>query len=240
MPVFKIILIISGLLYSLSAQQSEFYPIQQVDENVVSIQRVLPDSALNVYQADKDFQKMFSERTQVSVWGMIWAWFWYNILRFIFTPALMPFWHALFYIVIAGIFIYFISRVLKSSPRGLFFKSRKAAQTGNPAVFSTEDINSDASDKLKQAIENKDFREALRILFVRTLQLLQKNRLIIFQKGKTNLEYLREISKPDFQSGFRNLALIFDYVWYGEFAISEERFKRFQQYFNDYHKLLGR
>jgi len=69
---------------------------------------------------------------------------------------------------------------------------------------------------------------------------LQKNRLIIFQKGKTNLEYLREISKPDFQSGFRNLALIFDYVWYGEFAISEERFKRFQQYFNDYHKLLGR
>ncbi len=211
---------------------------QNIAIDTSSNNRILSDSLLNPYLEDEAFQEMLEEQARVSFWGAIKNWLWEHIFSHVFSEGMMPLWETLFYLIILAIFIYFISRFFNVSYRGLFFGQKSRPGQVSTGIIHDVDLHTDLAERLNEAINDKNYREALRILYVQTLQKLNLHKHIVLSRGKTNLEYYRELGDPDLKSKFQQLTLFFDYVWYGEFPISQKRFANFKQYFDEYKKQL--
>ncbi len=94
---------------------------------------------------------------------------------------------------------------------------------------------SDVDPFLQKALADEDYRLAVRLLFLRTLQQLAGNRMIKWKRDKTNREYLIETSHQSWSGEWRSLTQIFERIRYGGQAIDRaqftslyERFKAFQ------------
>ena len=91
---------------------------------------------------------------------------------------------------------------------------------------------------INDAIIDKDFRSAIRYLYLQTLQRLSMTGLIQSSPDKTNYEYVKELSGRIHQNEFASLTLNYEYVWYGKFNIDQEIFNRLQKEFKQYHQKL--
>ena len=91
---------------------------------------------------------------------------------------------------------------------------------------------------INDAITDKDFRSAIRYLYLQTLQRLSMTGLIQLSPDKTNYEYVKELSGRIHQNEFASLTLSYEYVWYGKFNIDQEIFNRLQKDFKQYHQKL--
>lgn len=84
------------------------------------------------------------------------------------------------------------------------------------------DINDlDIDPLLIAALKNKDYRLAIRLKFLALLQLLNNNKRIIWKRNKTNREYIYELKDFKFHVMFRQLCLIYESAWYGNYPINE-------------------
>lgn len=94
--------------------------------------------------------------------------------------------------------------------------------TEGEVSFHDENIHEiDLDTLLKKAEEKKDFRLALRYLYLKVLRLLSINNHIKWQIHKSNYEYKRELSEKSYYSLFAQLTRDFEYLWYGEFIVSD-------------------
>lgn len=97
-------------------------------------------------------------------------------------------------------------------------------------------IDADYEKLIAAAVAEKNYRLAVRYLYLRSLQKLSQSGAIVFATDKTNYQYLREISSKPYKQNFAALTLNYEYVWYGEFAIDELIYIKlkteFQQFYN--------
>jgi len=102
-----------------------------------------------------------------------------------------------------------------------------------------EDIEEiDTIDGFKSALNAGDYRSAIRMQFIKVLQILQENNHINWKPEKTNKDYLRELSGTNQKNGFRKLSGIYELVWYGNTTIERESFEQlnpsFDKFINDF------
>ena len=89
----------------------------------------------------------------------------------------------------------------------------------------TEDIHGiNFTDEIEAAVQQKNYRKATRLFYLKSLKLLSDAGHIRWQINKTNTDYRREISSRAMRDDFDYLSMAFDYVWYGEFEPTEETF----------------
>ena len=74
--------------------------------------------------------------------------------------------------------------------------------------------------KIEKAEQEKDYKSAIRFIFVLVIRNLAENKQIIYHKEKTNSQYRKELP-VNLQPHFKRLALIFDYTWYGKYPATE-------------------
>ncbi len=100
-------------------------------------------------------------------------------------------------------------------------------------------LNHGAYERLiAEAVVNKDFRLAVRYLYLQTLHKLSMSGFIHFTPDKTNYEYVKELSGKSHQNEFASLTLNYEYVWYGKFDIDQQIFDKLQNDFKQYHQKL--
>lgn len=100
------------------------------------------------------------------------------------------------------------------------------------------DIQQDFDQRIRQAIESKDFRAATRYYYLRALKHLSEKQLIQFHIEKTNMDYQFEIDNTAIRSDFRSLSKLYDYIWYGKFPVDEIDFKKIESEFDHFAKRL--
>lgn len=129
------------------------------------------------------------------------------------------------YIILGGIVILLIYKLIPKN---------------NTKKRNTEKINLDHIDKIEEidfdlllenAISSGDFRLAFRIRFLIVIQYLTRKKAINYKPYKTNRAYTRELSKSKYQSDFRQVANVFERVWYGEQELSEAEYNQLLRYF---------
>lgn len=98
--------------------------------------------------------------------------------------------------------------------------------------------NEDIQLLIQKALEDKNYRLAIRYSYLYILQLMSDKELIDWQMQKTNHDYLAEIKKPDLQKSFSKITRIYDYIWYGDFAIDEVKYQKAEAAFSQLQKLL--
>lgn len=111
----------------------------------------------------------------------------------------------------------------------------RESRTLTPAVpeghEDPEDIRQiDLEAALPQAIARRDYRLAVRLLFLDSLRHLTERGHIDWQPHKTNHAYWQELSAA-WRGEFGELLRTYEYVWYGQFELSEAQYERLARRF---------
>lgn len=143
----------------------------------------------------------------------------------------------LIYILMSGLIIYLIVRLLlKERFETLFTKRSRSLPDVKLGEKHIDEIDFDML--LSKAIKENDYRLAIRYHFLKLLKRLSQKEIITWHFEKTNSDYQNEIKEVQIQSGFKNLAYLYDYVWYGEQPIDQLGYQEAQNQFEAMNQLI--
>lgn len=132
-------------------------------------------------------------------------------------------WEVLIYVAIAGAIVLFILKIQGIGFGSLFGKKSLAVDV--PYEVYEENIHEmDLKNMIAQAVEQRDFRKAIRLHYLQSLKNLANLEFIRWKPGKTNRSYIAEIKDPTLRHEFEQLTSMFEYVWYGGAALGDELF----------------
>lgn len=125
--------------------------------------------------------------------------------------------------IILGIVV--IMMLLKVNAFKVFYSGADSGKQ-NYQVFHENIHEMDFDALIKEATEKKEYRVATRLVFLHALKILSDKQLIDFKPGKTNHDYVEELTTGEIKTGLNELSFYFDYAWYGNFAINENQFQK--------------
>jgi hypothetical protein len=180
--------------------------------------------SLTVLQLKKDPELRYTQApAAISLWERFKTWLrlWLNR---IFKAAASADWVTVAVVIVSLIaLVYVILRLLRVDALRMFYGT---PEKQSYEVF-TEDIHALDFEKLiHDAIQQQEYRAAIRLLFLQALKLLADRHLIDWRPGKTNHDYVGELSASSLKKGFRELNYYFEYAWYGNFPINTPLFEK--------------
>ncbi|MCA0132306.1 DUF4129 domain-containing protein [Winogradskyella alexanderae] len=242
MQVLKIFLsflmLFVPVIHAQNDQQTVIFDDSQIERQQIT------EENLETYKADKDFNYVEFEAEETFL-DRAYRWF-RNLLR--------KFWESIFGVGTASGFLYFIFRILPYILLGFlmyllirfFLKVNSnrlllhTKEQGNITITEEEQIikNEDIPALISEAIQQKNYRLAIRYYYLLTLKYLTDNGTINWAPQKTNEDYIKEIKKNEIKDSFKNITRIYDYVWYGEFGVNALKFEALKQPFENLNKTL--
>ncbi len=118
---------------------------------------------------------------------------------------------------------------------------RESKNVGADTADVAEELITNESDfntLIKQALQNNNFRQAVRYQYLKTLHTLADKKYVELAPDKTNFQYVHEISNREYQNEFAALTLNYEYVWYGEFVIEKNIYQKIEMNFNNLNQKL--
>jgi hypothetical protein len=135
------------------------------------------------------------------------------------------------YLIGVGLLVVLIMMLLKVNAFKVFYGGQGASSM--PYHVLDENIHEMDFEKLiQEAIGSGEYRKATRLVFLNALKILADKNFIHWEQGKTNHDYLSEVTAADLKPGFNELNYYFEYAWYGNFIINHEKFLKVQQVFD--------
>ena len=214
------------LLYSANA-----YSTKDTVRRVISIPldsskttvRKLNDEAQKKLLENKDYQYDRIGPAPKSLWDRFWEWLWRQIGKIFETKGGSIGWHIFEYLLIAAVIVLIVLLVVKNDIRALFYG--KSASVPIDFKEFEQDLNKMDFDLLiDDALSKKDFRKAVRLHFLKLLKELTDHNLIKWQINKTNDDYSMELVNSRYNNTFKELSLLYEYIWYGDFHLDEINF----------------
>ena len=138
-------------------------------------------------------------------------------------------------IVLIALIVWAIASLAAGEP--LFMPKRKKIQGGEMGDLSIEALRenlaeAELSSPISQAEAQGNYALAIRLYYLKALQDLMQQKLIRWQRDKTNGQYVRELSVMALRFPFKNLTRIFDYVEYGEYPVKQAEYDFYKQQFD--------
>ncbi|MBL7698651.1 MAG: DUF4129 domain-containing protein [Chitinophagaceae bacterium] len=138
----------------------------------------------------------------------------------------------LLWVVLAAGIIFAIYQVMVAN--NFFLVSRKKRGTST-AHGGDEDLTPENLDeRILEETRNKNYRQAVRYMYLKTLKLLSEYNVITLHAKSTNQDYIRQMYNHSGLVKFRQLTRIYEYVWYGEFNPNESQFDVIRSNFNQF------
>lgn len=79
---------------------------------------------------------------------------------------------------------------------------------------------------ITKAIEAKNYRLAIRYQYINLIKKLKEKEIITWQQQKTNEDYSKEISNIPLKNKFNKLTHLYDFIWFGNFKITENAYQK--------------
>ncbi|MCM4156586.1 DUF4129 domain-containing protein [Gramella sp. AN32] len=154
-------------------------------------------------------------------WNRFQSWLFgdYEPIAFVkFLIAVLP------YLLIFLLLVFIIWLFNKLNPGSKILNQQKRSEV---FISKEEELvkHEDLPNLIKQAIENGQFREAVRYYYLNELRKLDRLKLIDYQFQKTNRDYAGEILKPELKKQFIEITRWYEYIWYGSFEVTEKDFQ---------------
>ena len=207
----KPIKILFFLLLALLSNQNIAAQVMQrgFDATELSEYRANPDFQFEVVKAEPDtaFEK-FVKRIRDWFFGLFQSQASRNVLDILFKLLLFT------------AFVYFIIKIFGIEVNTVFKPSaKKELDFFNVKEESLDRINFES--EIETALLQKQYRVAIRLMYLNALYKASKAGLIDLRQGKTNREYAYELSGNVAEGEFNELGYLFDYTWYGHFEADE-------------------
>ncbi|MCF6348694.1 MAG: DUF4129 domain-containing protein [Flavobacteriaceae bacterium] len=199
---------------------------------------------LDTYKSDKDFNYNVKKR-KITILERIFDWFkrvFFKFLSWLFgnkaaTGILAVIVRVLPYLIAAIVLFLLLKFFLKVDMNSII-----SGKTDKAVVSLTDEEelikNEDLTILIQKAIEQKNYRLAIRYYYLLALQKLSKHEFIEWQQEKTNEDYIKEIKQELLKNKFASSTYLYDFVWYGNFDINELEFVKAEAEFNELNKLI--
>ena len=115
------------------------------------------------------------------------------------------------------------------------------AKDKNGLDYSVKDENIheiDFTEEIDLAISQKDFKHAVRLVYLFALKMLTDKSIIEWSPSKTNHDYIYEIDTEAYRDQFTTLSYYFDHVWYGDFHAGSEQYEAINNTFLELRRSL--
>ena len=143
-----------------------------------------------------------------------------------FAKAFLFFISTIFPFLLAALIIFIILKTFLGTETNFWNFKKPKKKVAEKLIYEDEDIHeTDIDGLLQNAINNKEYRLAIRYQYLSVLKILSNKKLIDYHKDKTNSEYLFEIENSKTRTEFSYLSYVYSYVWYGDFPIDETNYK---------------
>ncbi|WP_370726239.1 DUF4129 domain-containing protein [Fibrella aquatica] len=200
------------------------------DRTPVGVRSVDADKLRDI-QTDRAYQYGDDVPPTASPWQRFLSWFWYKVGELLRTKAYRSVGQ---YVLLAGIAGLVIWLLYKAEVLANLFPGR-AKHTGLGYETVDENIHQiNFSDRINEAVEKRNYRLAIRLLYLQTLKELTDSGLIRWQPDKTNRQYAYELTGNPKRLPFEQLTTLFEYAWYGDFPVDETRFSSIREQFQQF------
>ncbi|TXE10568.1 hypothetical protein ES711_01290 [Gelidibacter salicanalis] len=126
---------------------------------------------------------------------------------------------------------YLIYTLLNNGSSRLF-STKTNSKLIHPTEFSVENIaHTDIKALIESAENTNDYRLAVRYYYMLVLKHLTLKNFITYAEDKTNEDYLYAMASQKFSKDFAYTSYIYNYTWYGEFALNAEQYQVAKQQF---------
>jgi len=198
--------------------------------------------ALNKYHNDPDFTYQTDKMAGLSVWDRFWIWFWDWIARLFGNrqPATRPTFPFVKYLIEGCAIVLLIFIIIKIAGLNIanIFRG-ESKEIAIPYSESLENIHQITfEEEIEKALAQRNYRLAIRLLYLSTLKQLNDAHLINWQIEKTNSAYLNELTDAGQRQSFSVLTRQFEYVWYGDFPVDGSSFQNINTLFHDFKNML--
>jgi len=132
--------------------------------------------------------------------------------------AIIP---ALFIFIILGLIFWLFSRLNYGG------KMLQKPKTSEVFLSEEEELvkNEDLDTLIQKAVQTGKFRLAVRYYYLKELRKLDELEFIEYEYQKTNRDYSNEIESAAIRKQFANISMLYEFIWYGSFQVSETDFK---------------
>ena len=199
--------------------------------------RILSDDILEKYKNDPDFNYEGSPMQAEDWITKIKNWINQQLALLRSSKIYSAFWDYFYYGLMFIALILIVRGIILADRRGVLF----GRIDSNEIKFTeeAEDIERlDFDELISASIFNKQYKLAIRYLFLKSLKLLSDKNIIDLRNNKTNYQYLSEIKNNQIAASFRNTADGFEWIWYGDFPVDDDIMKSLQKDFNQLFVLI--
>jgi len=138
-------------------------------------------------------------------------------------------------ILMGGMVIFFLFVVVTKTRLYKIFYSDKEIESPEFKFSNTIDQSIDFDEAIRLQMEQRQYRMAIRLLYLKVINQLRIKEVIHYSKEKTNIDYLRDLTNEDLKSRFYAITTIYNHVWYGDIEIDEDQYVRFEKSFQSFY-----
>ena len=193
--------------------------------------RNISEESLQELYADEQMDYQLAD-PEDNWWMQFRNWLLLQLLKLFGTPRAASFIEVILYTIGIAAIVYVILRLMNVDLSSLVSAKNRKAVLQNEDHAPHEDIHAiDFQTALAEAIQNKEWNRAIRLLYLSALKELTDREHIQWKPGKTNYQYQQELSFPQLQAPFRQLGYFFEWAWYGNFQMQEQSFKEAEAHY---------
>lgn len=150
------------------------------------------------------------------------------------------FFQTLLWTLIIGGFVAFLIIYLANSNIGLFRKSGKQLVSDEEELITTDNIfEINYQREIDKAVNNGNYRLAVRLLFLRSLKNLSDKNIIQYKQDRTNFDYLMQLHPTKYYNDFFRITRNYEYAWYGLFEIGPDKYTVIKNDFENFGQNLN-
>jgi len=185
--------------------------------------RSFDQELMDDYAEQRDFDYMDYSVQPPSVWERL-SWWFSSIIQRIFlnpnTPILTQIGYYLILLLVLGFAVFYIIKLRYGG--GLTTDYRTYRSSG---ASLEKTVPEDFDEMIREALEQNDFKLAIRYVYLKTLTNLAKKDHLKLRDWKSPFDYEREL-QASLVGSYREMAQLFEYAWYGDFEVGEEEYNR--------------
>jgi len=222
------------------SQQEKDSIIIPFDENQVLETRDFGGDLTEKYNGDEfDYSSQEGEAQNLLKRFLNWFFNWIDKSFGInIPPYTMKIIEWLIYILMGCLIVYLFIRFFSGENFSAVF-TKKATSILDINLSEDHIENVDLDTLIKSALDEKDYRLAVRYQYLRILKILSQKGLIDWNYEKTNSDYQREIEGDHLKSGFKDVSYLYDYIWYGEQEIDGLKYETVESRFTTLKNSIG-
>lgn len=229
--------IITGLLYIvpnpvLAANMDSV----KYDNSHINV-RQPPDEKIEELKNNPVYKYDIIPQNPETLWQRIKRWMWQQFIKLFSNEGAAPF---IRYAIFILLLVLLITRLLNARLQNLFYRNKFQEKINIKEI--SEDIHKlDLDSLIRDEIENKNYKNAIRLLYLKLLKLLSDSGLILWTINKTNTDYMKEIVRTPYNVAFGKLSALYEFIWYGDFNIEKEGFDKVRVEFDSiYDKIYAK